>query len=131
MEHPSIDHPPMQPGSQRGVGAPLEKQAQRHQMDGNGLNSARIVTVWMLYCVGVDDELMKGHTPRIGVLHGEQLAVAQPASGRAGHVRMRCCFDCRQPDSAAWTNSLKAVHDHPAFMPERYTRPTPNGRRDP
>lgn len=65
MEHRSIDHPPMQPSSQRGVGASLEKQAQRHQMDANGLDSARILAVWTLDGVGGDDELMKGHTPQI------------------------------------------------------------------
>jgi len=88
-------------------------------MDGNGSNRARIVAVWMLDGVGVDDEPMKGHPSRIGVLHGEQVAVAQPASGRAGHVRMRWRFDRRQQDSAARASTIKAVQDHAAIIPDR------------
>lgn len=61
---------------------------------------------------------MKGHTPRIRVLDSEQVAVAHPASRRAGHVRMRWCFDHRQQDSAAWASSLKAVHGHAAIIPD-------------
>ena len=86
-------------------------------MDANRLDSARVVSVWMLDGVRVHDKLMKGHTQRVRVLRGEQLAVAHPASGRAGHVRMRRCIDYLQPDLTAWASSLKGAHDHTAIIP--------------
>lgn len=80
-------------------------------MKANGLDSARIVAVWMLHGVGVDDELMKGHTLRIRVLHGEKLAIARPASSRAGHIRMHRSLYRRQHDPAARASKL-AVKGH-------------------
>lgn len=87
-------------------------------MDPDRPDSARIVSVRMLDGVGVDNKLMKGHTARVRVLRSEQVAIAHPASGRAGHVWVPRCIDHLQPDSTARASSLKVVHDHTAIIPD-------------
>ncbi len=90
-------------------------------MDPDRLDSARIVSVRMLEGLAVDNELMKGHTARVRVLRGEQVAVAHPASGRAGHVWMRRCIDHLQPDSTARASSLRSSRR------VAWARPDPTG----
>ncbi len=98
-------------------------------MDPDRLDSARIVSVRMLDGVGVDNELMKGHTARVRVLRGQQVAVAHPASWRAGHVWVRRRIDRLQLDATARASSLKVVNDHTAIIPGRVSWARPDHRR--
>ena len=123
MESRSIDHPLMKARSQRRVGSSLEEEAQGHQMDADRLDRSWIVAVRMLHGVRVDDELVEGHASRVRVLNSEQVAVAHPTGGRAGHVRMLWCFERRQSHVAAWASRFKAVRRHKTILPNGLPRP--------
>lgn len=101
VEDRALDHMAVELRPQGGIDGVLEEQRQRHEVDADRPHRPRVVAPWVLGGVRVDDDLMKPHASRVGVLSAEQLAETLPAGGGRGHVRVWLGDHGRELDPAA------------------------------
>lgn len=88
VEHRPIDHASVQARSQRGIGSPLDEQAQGHQVDADRLDRAAVLTVWVLHRIAVYDELMEAMRCELAY------CAASSTPQRAQHAGEQVMYGC-------------------------------------
>jgi hypothetical protein len=107
----TAQHLAVERGPELWVDAALHEQAERHEVQPNGLDLLWPVGSWVLGGVGVDDDLVERHSLRRGVVRRKHLAERPPAAGAARHVAVDRSVDRREHPSAT------LAHQGPEHVP--------------
>ena len=93
MKDRSPHHEFVQASPHNGVDPFLDEKAERHAMQGYGLNGTAVGSARMLHRVAIQEKLDVSHPVRIGVLLSKQFTIERPASGRRVEAGMNGSMD--------------------------------------